>query len=164
MRTVKFPLPRRLTLPSMSTSTEGTFSRTSTAVPEVAVVCWLTLMTFLSISKVSAGRSAVTSAPSSAITVASSNMSPRSTRGSAGEMLMVLIFFVCNPMKETSIKYCPGRIPVIWNCPSRSVIVPVTCRPSRRENNTIFAYSTGCVRSASSTLPAITPPGFLSIV
>jgi len=45
----KLPLPRSLTLPSISTLTDGTFSRTSTAEPEIEVLCPLTLITFLSI-------------------------------------------------------------------------------------------------------------------
>ena len=46
---VKFELPLRETFPSISTLTEGAFSKISTAVPDVAVNCSLTLIIFLSI-------------------------------------------------------------------------------------------------------------------
>ena len=48
-KTVKFEFPRKLTFPSISTLTDGTFSKTSTAVPLAAVICLLTGITFLSI-------------------------------------------------------------------------------------------------------------------
>ena len=48
IKTVKLPLPRRRTEPSRSTVTDGTLLSTSTAVPEAAVRCPSTLITFLS--------------------------------------------------------------------------------------------------------------------
>ena len=50
MSTLKFELPRRVTLSWMSTLTEGTLRSASTAVPEVALGRLLTLTTCLSIS------------------------------------------------------------------------------------------------------------------
>jgi len=49
IRTVKLEEPLSETFPSISTSTEGVFSSTSTAVPPAALMSWLTLITFLSI-------------------------------------------------------------------------------------------------------------------
>ena len=45
---VKLPLPLNSTFPSISTFTDGTFSKTSTAEPDIAVFCSLTFITFLS--------------------------------------------------------------------------------------------------------------------
>ena len=49
IKTVKLPLPLKLTFQSMSTVTEGMFYKTSTAVPDSEVMFSLTFMTFLSI-------------------------------------------------------------------------------------------------------------------
>jgi len=58
--TVKFELPRRETFPSISTSTEGTFSRISTAVPPLAERNCDASITRLSILYETAGFSAST--------------------------------------------------------------------------------------------------------
>jgi len=60
INTLKLLLPRRLTLPSISTVTEGIFSRMSIAVPELAEKFSPTLITFLSISYEIGARSPLT--------------------------------------------------------------------------------------------------------
>ena len=102
IKTVKLDEPRRLTFPSISTSTEGVFSSTVIAVPPAALMSLVTLITFLSILYSTLFRSATTSTSPTFVRSTASSIVPISTVTILGEIFTSFTLVIANPIKLAS--------------------------------------------------------------
>ena len=150
-------LPRKLTMLSMSTSTDGTLRSTSSAVPPRTLgMSWTTYAFRSGASSTSARRSRTTTEFNATATGISATV-PASTVGAAVPTVTWAISRWANPMAAIRTRYVPGRSPCTRKRPS----VPATARLSESAAplpvSSILAAPTGACVSALTTRPRISP-------
>ena len=91
------PEPLKLTLPSISTSTDGTFLRISLAEPDCAIISWAVLYTFLSIEVLSMAFFEVTFTSSRVLVTTSISIVPRLSEADSS-LRMISFSGTLNPM------------------------------------------------------------------